>query len=230
VPLFAYLGDSELESLLSSARAVSFPRGFRIFEEGAAADCCFVLTSGRVRVVLSGANGAEILLHIVTPTRLVGEIALLDKSTRSASVVAGDDCHMIRIPASALDALRRNPVFEQRIVTALVSTLREADDRVRVISSFPSINRVAWCLARIARHSGRRDGPWVVIPDTPRQELAEMVGCTRETVSRSLQLLRRRKYVLVDGDQMRLDIDGMQRYLTTELTVANDGRDAATLA
>ena len=72
VPLFAYLGDSELESLLSSARAVRFPRGFRIFEEGAAADCCFVLTSGRVRVVLSGANGAEILLHIVTPTRLVG--------------------------------------------------------------------------------------------------------------------------------------------------------------
>lgn len=219
VPLFADLQAADLDMLASAARSVAFKKGARIFEEGAVADCCFVLTAGRARVVLAGNSGTEILLHVVTPPGLVGEIALLDRSTRSASLVAVEACYLIRIPAAALDALRKRPAFEERLVAALVSTLRESDDRVRVISSFPSINRVAWCLGRVARYLGRREGSGIVIPKLPHNELAEMAGCTRETVSRALQTLKRKKYVSWDSHTMRIEIDGMQRYLTTELTV-----------
>lgn len=219
VSLFSELPDAELESLAAACRSVVFKKGARIFEEGAPADCCFVLTAGRAQVVLSGNSGAEILLHIVLPAGLVGEVALLDRSHRSASLVAAEQCHLIKIPIASLETLRRNPGFEDKLVARLVTRLRESDDRVRVISTFPSINRVAWCLARIARYSGRREGNLIVIPTASHSELAEMVGCTRETVSRALRALKRRKYVAWDRSSMRLDVEGMQRYLATDLRV-----------
>jgi CRP-like cAMP-binding protein len=219
VPLFGGLAAAELDLLVSSARSLAFKKGARIFEEGASADCCFVLTAGRGHVVLAGDRGTEILLNILTPPALVGEISLLDKSTRTAAFVAVEPCHLIRIPAAAIQTLRRNMAFEQRLVAGLVSTVRESDDRVRAISSFPSMSRVAWCLGRIARHAGRRDGSTIVIRKAQHNELAEMAGCSRETVSRALQLLKRKNCISWDAHTMSIDVDGMQRYLATELTV-----------
>jgi CRP/FNR family cyclic AMP-dependent transcriptional regulator len=218
VPLFAGISEPQLDELTSGARLMTFRKGARVFEEGTPADCCYVLTSGKARVVLSGSNGAEILLRILTPPALVGEIALLDNSTRSASLVAAEACHLVRIPAPALEALRKDPAFERRLVAGLVSIVRASDDRVRVISSFPTLKRVAWCLGRIARHGGRRDGSTIVIARPHQNELAEMAGCSRETVNRALHVLKRKKYLTWDDHEMRLDVDGMQRYLTTELT------------
>ncbi len=217
VPLLTDLPAGDLETLAASARSLAFKKGARIFEEGSLADCCFVLTAGKAHIVLAGSRGAEILLNIVTPPALIGEISLLDRSTRTASFVAAEPCQVIRIPAAALDALRRNPAFEQRLVAGLVSTVRESDDRVRAISSFPSVSRVAWCLGRIASHAGRRDGSSIVIPKARHTELAEMAGCSRETVSRALQVLKRKNYIRWDASTMRIDLDSMQRYLTTEL-------------
>jgi CRP-like cAMP-binding protein len=146
VPLFAGLPTPDLETLASGARGVSFKKGARIFEEGATADCCYVLTSGTARVVLSGSSGTEILLQILTPPSLIGEIALLDDATRSASLVASEPCHLLRIPAPALHALRKNREFEDRLVRGLIRILRASEDRVRVITTFPAPKRVAGVL------------------------------------------------------------------------------------
>jgi CRP-like cAMP-binding protein len=219
VPLLTALSPADLDLLVSSARSVSFKKGARIFEEGSSADCCFVLTSGKARVVLSGTGGTEILLNILIPPVLIGEIGLLDRSTRSASLVAAEPCHVIRINGAAFQSLRANRAFEDRLVAELVATVRRSDDRVRVISSFPTVKRVAWCLGRVASVSGRRDGSYIVLPRTSHQELAEMAGCTRETVTRAIQMLRKKKYVAVDSLTIRIDTDAMQRYLTSELTV-----------
>ena len=219
VPLLSALRPDDLDMLVSSAHSVSFKKGARIFEEGSPADCCFVLTSGRARVVLAGGGGAEIVLNIVAPPSLVGEIGLLDQSTRSASLVAAEPCQLIKISGATFQSLRANRAFEDRLVAGLVATVRRADDRVRVISSFPTVKRIAWCLARVASVSGRRDGGYILLPKTSHQELAEMAGCTRETVTRAMQTLRRNKYVGVDNGTLRIDIDAMQRYLTTGLTV-----------
>lgn len=219
VPLLTALSPADLDMLVSSARSVSFKKGARIFEEGSPADCCFVLTSGRARVVLAGSGGAEILLNILTPPALLGEMGLLEQPTRSASLVAAEPCHLIRISGAAFQSLRANRAFEDRLVAGLVATVRRSDDRVRVITSFPTEKRIAWCLGRVASVSGRREGSYIVLPKTSHQELAQMAGCTRETVSRALQTLRKKRYVAVDSRTMRIDIDAMQRYLTTELTV-----------
>jgi CRP-like cAMP-binding protein len=77
--------------------------------------------------------------------------------------------------------------------------------------------RVAWCLGRIARQEGQRDGSGVVIPRKKHQELAEMIGCTRETVSRKLETLKRKKCVSWDKTTMRLDIEALQRCVRDEV-------------
>jgi CRP/FNR family transcriptional regulator, cyclic AMP receptor protein len=219
VPMFSDLTVEELDMLASASRVVTAKKNARLFEEGAVADYCFVLIAGRARVVISADNGTEILLSIVKPTSLVGEVALLDRSTRSASLVAAENCRFIRIQATAFAILRRNPRFEDRIVVGLVSILREVDDQVRVIATYPSVSRVAWCLGRIARQEGRRDGTSIVIPKARNQELAEITGCTRETVSRALSTLKRKKYVSWDRSTMRLEMESMQRFLRLELSV-----------
>jgi CRP-like cAMP-binding protein len=213
VPLFGDLSPEELEGMASATQSVRVAKGTRIFEEGDAASCCYVLWQGKARVVLSGEAGLEVLLHLVTPPRLIGEVALLDGSTRTASLVAVEDCSLLKIPAAVLEALRRNRAFENRLVASLVATLREADDHLRVISTFPAKNRVLWCLARVARYAGRRDGAMVVMEKLPDSELAEMAGCTRETVNRTLRELKRKRLVSWDRTTMRIDADGMQRYL-----------------
>jgi CRP-like cAMP-binding protein len=217
VPLFSELSPEELEALAATARSVSAKRHSRIFEEGDAADSCFVLTSGRARVVLGGWGDTEIILGAVKPKMLVGEIALFNRSTRSASLVASEDCHLLRIPLTSFERLRKNSAFENRLIAHVAGTLLHANEQVRMLSTTSIMARVAGCLGRIARQEGQLAGGRVVIPRKKHQELADMIGCSRETVSRKLEALRRKKYVTWDKSTMTLDIEGLQRHLRSEL-------------
>ena len=217
VPPFSELSAPELERLSAAARSVRARKRARLFEEGSAADCCFVLESGEARVVLSAGSDTEIVLGTLRPGSVVGEIALLDGSTRSAAVVATRDCHFVRIPADAFEQLRSNPHFERKMVAHVIATLREANDQVRGISSISTMARVTWCLTRIARQEGTRDGATVVIPRKTHQELADMVACSRETVSRKLEMLKQKRGIAWDKQVMRLDMDCLRRYLRNEL-------------
>src|SRR5262245_33791345 len=218
---FSELSETELDALAGGARSVAVRKNARVFEEGGPADCCLVLTSGRAKVVLSDDNGSDILLRIIRAVSLVGEVALLDRSTRSASLVAMEPCHFIRIPAPLFEQLRRNVEFESRMVARVASMLRDASDQVRGVSTFPAMSRVAWCLGRIARQEGRVDGAIVVIPRLAHQELAEMTGCSRETVSRALNILKRKKCISWDDKNVRLDIRVWQKLGGQFETTAN---------
>src|SRR2546422_8405238 len=176
--LFASMSDAQLDDFLDHARLVYKDKDARVFEEGDQADCCFILTSGRAKVVISGRED-EIILATLEPYGLVGELALLDGSTRSAALVALEECEFLRIPYRAFDALRHDDRFEKALVVHLVTTLRHTNDQLRQICSSGSIARVAWALAEIARKRGRWDGNSVVLQPRPlHQELAEMTGCS----------------------------------------------------
>ena len=220
VPLFSTLSDPQLDSLSSATRSVPFLKGARVFEEGAPADCCYVLVSGRAKVTLESEDGVEIVLSEVAPGDLVGEVALLDGFPRSAALVAMERCYFLRIPAPALDALRSTVAFERKLVAHAMATLRDTTERVLRFSTGPSIIRVVWCLWRIARREGRRDGKAMIIPKKSQQQLAGMSGCTRETVNRLLHDLKDDNCVTWDARTMRLDIQGLQRYLRMDLTLA----------
>jgi CRP/FNR family cyclic AMP-dependent transcriptional regulator len=220
VPVFADLTDAELELVASTSRSLSVKRGARVFEEGAPADCCYVLTAGRAKLVLSAEGGTEIIVGLLHPKELTGEVALLDGSARSADLISTEDSHFIRIPKSSFDTLRRNFTFEVRIVAQAVSLLRSANDQVRGTASLPSLSKVAWCLARLARREGTRRGAVVVISKPPHHELAEMAGCARETVTRALGTLKRKKGITWDDDTIAIDVEALQRVLRRDFQIA----------
>jgi CRP-like cAMP-binding protein len=211
-PLFWLLSENELKSVAAASLPISVPRGTRLFEEGARADYCYVLTAGRAKVLL---EERQILLTDVTLGDLVGEVELLSGSPRVASLVTVESSHLVRIPAAAFEALRGNRSFERRLVTHLAQLLGRSTDRVRGTSG--SIReRLIWTLAEIARHEGKREGTKIVIRKRPHQELASMTGCSRAAISRLLRTLSIQKYVSWEGHEMHLEFVRLLRYLSDD--------------
>src|SRR5438045_382174 len=121
VPLFADVPVTELDVVVRTARPLPKRNGARVFEAGSPSDCCLVLTSGRARVVLSGKADTEITLGILEPFTIVGELGVLDHSTRSAGLIALEDCQFIRISGESFHALRKNAAFEDRLIAHIAS-------------------------------------------------------------------------------------------------------------
>lgn len=223
VPLFSDLSDQQLELLSVPARWVRAAKGARIFEEGAPADCCYVLTSGRAKVVLESEDGVEMLVNEIVPVELVGELALLDGFSRSAALVAAEASRLIRIPSQAFDAILNKTPFERKLLARTALTLRLTTQRMLRASTGSADTRVAWCLLWIAQREGKREGGFMVIPKKPDQELASMAGCARETATRALGKLKEKGLVSWNARTMRLDVDGLQQYLRKELRGRGQG-------
>jgi CRP-like cAMP-binding protein len=217
VPLFAGLPAADLQAAAKTVRLLSKKKAARIFEEGSAADSCYVITSGRAKVVLSGAAATEVILGTVEPFELVGELALLDTSRRSAGLVAMEDCHLLRLPSASFHELRNNRAFEDKLIAHVTSMLRRATEQLRAIHTYSSTERVSWCLARLAARAGRQAGNAIVISPRPRhQQLADMTGCSRETVTRILLRMKRLKSVSWDDESLKLTESAFKRYLEVE--------------
>jgi len=217
VPLFEGLPEEDLHMLGNGASAVVLRRGGRLCEEGALADACFVVVEGRLKVVLSGRAGSEFIIGMLGPSALAGEVALIDGSARSASLVAAEPCRVIRVPKRCFDALRKRPAFEARLLVHVAATLRRATERLRAIYAFDTVDRTLWCLAQLARERGQEDGSLVVITPKPaHQELAEMAGCSRETVTRAFVRLKKLKRLTWDARSLRLDRRFLKSYFPGE--------------
>ena len=196
VQLFSELSEAELRQIADSAVTLRRSKNQIIFDEGDSADYLLVLTKGRAKVVLVGDGAEEIILNLIEPFRIIGEIALLDRSTRSARLVAVDDCQFIKLPVTSFDALRAsNAAFATKVIANVTSTLRESNDQLRVICTYRSVGRVAWCLDRLVRRK-KIDGSTATLDPCPKHhELAQMTGCSRETVSRALKTLKQKNCI-----------------------------------
>jgi CRP/FNR family transcriptional regulator, cyclic AMP receptor protein len=210
VHLFSELSEAELKQIAETAVTLRRARNQIIFDEGDSADFLLVLTKGRAKVVLVGDGAEEIILNLIEPFRVVGEIALLDRSTRSARLVALEDCQFIKLPVTSFDTLRNsNRAFAAKIIANVTATLRESNDQLRVICTYRSLGRVAWCLDRLVRRKKINGGSAMLNPCPKHHELAQMTGCSRETVSRALKTLKQKNCIKVgpgDGIQVNAEI------------------------
>jgi CRP-like cAMP-binding protein len=196
VQLFSELSEAELRQIAETAVMLRRAKNQIIFDEGDSADFLLVLIKGRAKVVLVGDGAEEIILNLMEPFRVIGEIALLDRSTRSARLVAVEDCQFIRLPVASFDALRAsNAAFAAKVIAHVTSTLRESNDQLRVICTYRSLGRVAWCLDRLVRRKGINGGTATLDPCPKHHELAQMTGCSRETVSRALKMLKEKNCI-----------------------------------
>ena len=197
VPLFAELANAELEIVTAAARHKRYPRGSIIFHEGDRGDYLCVVLSGRVKVTLLGAQGRETIVRVLERLDFLGEMALIDEAPRSATVMAIEPAEVMEIArAPFITLMQQQPAIALKVMTQLARALRRTDEQIRTLSLFDVHGRVLRSLLMMAVDRGQASRSRMLLQPRPSvAEIARMVGCTRETVSRAMKTLRSTGYI-----------------------------------
>ena len=198
VPLLSVLGEDELALLTRVVTRKSFARGGLILSAGDPTDSLFILLSGRIKVFMSDLDGREVILSILGPGEFFGEMGLIDNSPRSANVVTLDPCELICISKRDFKrCLAENFDMAMTVMRGLVKRLREADNQIGSLALMDVYGRVARLLLEM---SELVDGQKIVTKKLAKQDIARMIGASREMVSRVMKHLQSGGYIEVRGD------------------------------
>jgi CRP-like cAMP-binding protein len=219
VPLFTGLSDAEIDLIAKSSRRVRYPAKSVVFQEGDSGDFLLVVLQGRVKVMLLGDGGQETIVSILEPPGLLGEIALLDEAPRSATVMTLANTEFLRISrAPFLELLNEHPAIARKVMSHLAGALRDANEQIRTLAMFDAYGRIVRCLLGIARKHGRAEGERMIVRPKPSfQDIAKMIGCSRETVSRAVKTLEETGYVSEVEGGLALEPRAVRRYLQPTL-------------
>jgi CRP/FNR family transcriptional regulator, cyclic AMP receptor protein len=188
--LMSTMPEQALDDLVKFTTVARFEPHRVIFDKGEPGDCLYGILAGRVRIYSASPEGAEIMLNVMEPGELFGEIALLDGSTRTASAAAMEHADLLRIHrAHFLPYIRANPDLILAMLTLLCQRLRWTTSVIEdaAFLTFPA--RLAKRLLVLAEHYRRPQEQAVTVP-LSQHELGSMVGAGRETINKQLALWR----------------------------------------
>jgi CRP/FNR family transcriptional regulator, cyclic AMP receptor protein len=194
VPLLSGLSDAQLESLAAGSVRRSFPKGRTIVSEGEPSQSLYILLSGRAKVQRSDSEGKEVILAVLGPGECFGEMSLIDDAPRSASVITLEPCDFMSLNKESFKALlAQSHDMAMQVMRGLVKRLREADKKIETLALLDVYGRVARVLLDF---SEQVNGERIVKNKLPRQEIAKMIGASREMVSRVMKGLEVDGYIV----------------------------------
>jgi CRP/FNR family transcriptional regulator, cyclic AMP receptor protein len=212
-PLFAALDDEAAQALLGSMTRVQLNRAEVLFHEGDPGDRVYVIIEGKVKLGRTSGDGRENLLAILGPGEMFGELSLFDPGPRNATATAVSEAVLVGLGSDDLGTwLTGRPDVARQLLRALARRLRRTNEALAdlVFSDVPG--RVAKALLDLSERFGRptEDGLRVA-HDLTQEELAQLVGASRETVNKALAdfasrgwlRLEARAVVLIDIDRLR---------------------------
>ncbi len=209
VPLFALLPEEELKAFAVLARERSFPKSSIILSQGDQGDALFLIAGGQVKVVIIHEDGREVILSVLGIGDFFGEMALLDNEPRSAHVVAMTDATLLQLRRDDFQArLRSSPDIAIALLRELSQRLRRADETISSLVLLDVNGRIAHLLLQLADEEGGEK----ITRRLTHATLGQMVGASRETVSRTIRSLvirgiitmSRREITLKDRTALRL--------------------------
>lgn len=208
VPLFHSLPEAEIAPFGDLMRERSYPKGSVILFEDDPGDALYVVANGQVKVVLIGEDGREVILSVLGEGTFFGEMALLDDEPRSAHVIAMEDSVVLALRREDFRArLRASPEVGIALLRELSRRLRRADDQIGSLVLLDVNGRVAELLIRLA---GEEGGDKITRKVT-HATIAQMIGSSRETVSRTMRELQDRGLIAVTRQDITLtDRPGLQ--------------------
>ncbi len=202
VPLFVGLDEAQLNTLVGMVVRKSFPRNVTVIAAGGPTESLFIIIDGRLKVLMSDEQRREVILSILGRGEFFGEMGLLDDSPRSASVVTLEPCELLTISKSDFKrCLAENSELSLIVMRGLVKRLREADRKIGSLALMDVYGRVARLLLEMAEDIG---GEKVVVKKMSKQDIAKMIGASREMVSRVMKDLQLGGYIEVRGRSLVL--------------------------
>jgi CRP/FNR family transcriptional regulator len=216
VPVFAALGEDELQRVADVAVPRRFGAGEVVFREGDESSTCYVVRSGHVRAVREHTDGRTITLATFGPGDIFGELAMFDDERRSATIEAIEQTEAIAILAGDMRRLlREHPDITVKLLSSLVQRLRQTNERLTAQSFQTVQSRVATVLFQLvqaARAEGAADAD-VLITST-QAELAQLAGSSRESASRFLAVLERAGIITQGRGKLTVhEPEALQRYV-----------------
>jgi CRP/FNR family transcriptional regulator, cyclic AMP receptor protein len=187
-PLFNALDDDSAAALQADVTIVQLARAERLFEEGASGDQLYVILDGKIKLTRAAADGRENLLSVLGPGEMFGELSLFDPRPRTASAIAVTDSRLAALAhANLRNWLTGRPDVALHLLQALAQRLRRANDVMADLVFTDVPGRVAKALLDLADRFGteQEDGLHVN-HDLTQEELAQLVGASRETVNKAL--------------------------------------------
>ena len=186
IPLFAHLTPAQAELLASSISKARFKRGAMIVEQGKQSQALYVVLNGRARVVMTDSQNREVILANLRAGDYIGEMSLIDNEPHSASVQAEVITDVLVLGREEfLRCLADNTAMAFGVMRLLVHRLRTADRKISSLALTGVYARVAQALLESAEPDGH--GEFVIKEKVSRQDLAKMVGASREMVSRVMR-------------------------------------------
>ena len=200
-PLFTALDDAASASLLANMVSVKIPKGTILFAEGDGGDQLYVIAEGKLKLGTSSGDGRENLLSILGPGEMFGELSLFDPGPRTSTATAVTDAKLLSLgQEKLLPWLVENPKVSLQLLASLAQRLRRTNEAVGdlVFSDVPG--RVAKALIDLGERFGKKtDDGLYVHHDLTQEELAQLVGASRETVNKALADFAGRNWLKLDG-------------------------------
>ncbi len=199
VPLFSMLTASQAEAVSTAVVKVRFKRADSIVEQGKKSNALSIILTGRARVMTTDSRGREVILATMHPGDYIGEMSLIDNEPHSATVRAE-----IQIDALVLGrvefarCLSENSSMAYAVMKGLVQRLRHADSKIESLALMDVYGRVAKALLEFSVSDAQ--GNAIIRDKVSRQDMAKMVGASREMVSRVMKDLEERGFIETRAD------------------------------
>lgn len=206
VSLFENVQTDELERIAGLLTARETPKDSQIVAQDEPGDAMYIIARGRVKVVLYGDNGREVILTILKAGEFFGEMALVDDGPRSANVIASEDATVLILKRDSFrEYLLKSPQMALNIMAELSRRLRRADEIIGNLATLDVYGRVAHIMIELAKKDGEEVEEGILIRERPtQQDIASMIGTSRETVSRVLSEFQKRGFVEMRGREILL--------------------------
>ena len=197
VPFFTQLSDRELDVVRAVASEKTYPKNAVVLTEGEMGDSLFMIQSGKVKVFIGDEDGREIILKILGPGDFFGEMSMIDKQPRSASVTTTEPSTFLVLTHAGFErCVEQQPRIGNLVMQMLAQRVREADRKIGTLALMDVYGRVASTLLEPSVHN---NGKLMVGEKLSQQDLANMVGASREMVNRILKDLSDRGFISIES-------------------------------
>jgi len=206
IPIFEDLSEEQLGHISSVIIHRNYRKNNLILLEEDFGDTLFIIKTGSVKITRINEEGKEVILSILRDGEFFGEMSLFDGESRSANVVAMEDSEVMIIKRSDfMELLEKYPKIAIYLLEELARRIRNSDRHIESLSLSDAEHRVGAAILRLAEDLGVHRSGIVSVEDMPlQQDIANMAGTSRETVSRMLKMLETKRLIEREGRKLKI--------------------------
>ena len=199
--IFQGVDADAVDTLINEMETVTFARGTTIFDEGEPGDRLYIIVQGKVKLARHAPDGRENLLSVMGPSDMFGELSIFDPGPRTSSAVCVTDVTAATMDSEMLkDWIAQHPEISQQLLRVLARRLRRTNASLADLIFTDVPGRVAKTLLQLANRFGVQEGGALrVNHDLTQEEIAQLVGASRETVNKALATFAHRDWIKLEG-------------------------------